>query len=157
MTFRISSQVFCSGTDQIRVPKKSVRRIFKVMGHDYNLPFGPWGMEVEPQMPLGEQWSWMSWGLGLLIVITCYNNIITCHKPSYQPPQVATHLRITTFFHVCLALFCRVAVLSSEMYCAFQAWTAQQYKLHCNNLARHYFMSDVGGFSCLNTFSILIV
>ena len=26
------------------------------MGHDYNLPFGPWGMEVEPQMPLGEQY-----------------------------------------------------------------------------------------------------
>ncbi len=20
------------------------------MGHDYNLPFGPWGMEAEPQM-----------------------------------------------------------------------------------------------------------
>ncbi|CAL1161589.1 unnamed protein product [Cladocopium goreaui] len=23
---------------------------YVVMGHDYNLPFGPWGMEVEPQM-----------------------------------------------------------------------------------------------------------
>ena len=25
----------------------------EVMGHDYNLPFGPWGMEVEPDMRLG--------------------------------------------------------------------------------------------------------
>jgi len=45
-----SSQVFFSGTDHGPWD-------FQVMGHDYNLPFGPWGMEVEPQMPLVEQWS----------------------------------------------------------------------------------------------------
>ena len=43
---------FCSGTDHGPLD-------FQVMGHDYNLPFGPWGMEVEPQMPLVEQWSWV--------------------------------------------------------------------------------------------------
>ena len=33
----------------------------EVMGHDYNLPFGPWGMEAEPTSTLGaELQPWLS-------------------------------------------------------------------------------------------------
>ena len=35
---------------------RSIRaKQYVVMGHDYNLPFGPWGMEVDPEMPLGKR------------------------------------------------------------------------------------------------------
>ena len=40
-----------------RSPRSIRAKQYVVMGHDYNLPFGPWGMEVDPEMRPGRERS----------------------------------------------------------------------------------------------------
>ena len=44
---------FQQNSADLRGSSNGSRHFSKAMGHDYNLPFGPWGMEVEASSSLG--------------------------------------------------------------------------------------------------------